>query len=77
MSMQKVFEATVEKHGKWWIGWVDEVPGACSQGRTLKELLENLEEAVTMVIVARNELSRRSLQTAPTKRYKRKIVIQL
>lgn len=77
MSMQKVFEATVEKHDKWWIGWVDEVPGACSQGRTLKELLENLEEAVTMVIEAQKELKQKSIQMPPLKRYKRKIVIQL
>ena len=77
MSMQKVFEATVEKHDKWWVGWVDEVPGACSQGRTLKELLENLEEAVTMVIEAKKELGVKAIPIQPIKRYKRKIVVQL
>ncbi|GAI24112.1 unnamed protein product, partial [marine sediment metagenome] len=32
--MERTFEATIEKRDKWYIAWVDAVPGAFSQGRT-------------------------------------------
>lgn len=43
--MAKTLEATTEKRDKWYIGWVDAVPGAFSQGKTLNEVEENLKEA--------------------------------
>ena len=43
--MKKSYEAVVGKDGKWWIGWVEDVQGVNSQGRTKKELLENLRSA--------------------------------
>lgn len=30
----------------WWIGWVEEIPGVNSQGRTKSELLKNLRSAL-------------------------------
>lgn len=26
--MEQTIEATIEKRGKWYIGWIDAVPGA-------------------------------------------------
>ena len=40
------YTATVQRSGRWWIGWMDEVPGVNSQGRTRDELLENLGSAL-------------------------------
>lgn len=40
------YTAVVQQHGEWWIGWVEEVPGVNSQGRTRAELLENLADAL-------------------------------
>jgi predicted RNase H-like HicB family nuclease len=40
------FKAIVQQQGKWWIGWVEEVPGVNSQGETREELLENLRDAL-------------------------------
>ena len=48
--MEQTFEATIEKRDKWYIGWVDAVPGAFSQGRTIKEVEENLKEAVHLIL---------------------------
>ena len=48
--MHGKFSAVYEKHGKFWIAWVEELPGANTQGRTLKEARENLKEAVKLVI---------------------------
>jgi len=53
------FTAVFEQQGEWWIGYVEELPGANTQGRTLKEARENLKEAVRLVIEANRELSRR------------------
>jgi predicted RNase H-like HicB family nuclease len=44
-----------------YIGFVEELPGANTQGKTLEEARANLEEAVTMVLDANRELSEQSL----------------
>ncbi len=41
------------------IAFVGELPGANTQGKTLDEARQNLEEAVTMVLDANRELTRR------------------
>jgi predicted RNase H-like HicB family nuclease len=55
-GMEQIFEATIEKRDKWYIGWVDAVPGAFSQGRTIKEVEENLKEAVQLILESQREL---------------------
>lgn len=45
--MAPSFTAVVQQEGKWWIGWVEEVPGVNSQGSTREELLENLRDALS------------------------------
>jgi predicted RNase H-like HicB family nuclease len=57
--MKKEFTATIEKRGKWYVGYVDEVPGANTQGRTIKEVQENLEDAIHLVLESQRELSAR------------------
>ena len=44
-----------------FIGFVEELPGANTQGATLEETLENLKEAVQLVLEANRELAERSL----------------
>ena len=44
--MAATFTAVIQHHGEWWIGWVAEVPGVNSQGKTRDELLENLQDAL-------------------------------
>jgi len=57
------FTAVFERDGGWWIGYVEELPGANTQGRTLEEARENLKEAVALVIEANRELTR--IEVAP------------
>ena len=47
-----------------YIAFVEELPGANTQGETLEEARANLEEAVTMVLDANRELSEQSLEGA-------------
>ena len=41
-----------------YIGFVEELPGANTQGDTLEEARENLKEAIALVLEANSELSR-------------------
>ena len=72
--MQKIFEATIEKRDKCYIGWIDELPGAFSQGRTIKEVEENLAEAVLLILEAERELKNKGLGS---KIYRKKIKVQI
>jgi predicted RNase H-like HicB family nuclease len=40
------YTAVIQEHDAWWIGWVEEVPGVNSQGKTREELLDNLRDAL-------------------------------
>ena len=44
--MASEYKAVIQRDGVWWIGWIEEVPGVNSQGRTREELLENLSSAL-------------------------------
>jgi len=55
--MEGKFTAVFEKEDGWWIGYVEELPGANTQGKTLEEARENLREAVIMVIEANREMA--------------------
>lgn len=40
--MQHKYAAVVKKSGKWWIGWIEEVPGVNCQEATREDLVESL-----------------------------------
>ena len=47
---KRQFTAIYKKSGKWYLGWVEEIPGVNTQGKTLKEAKENLKEALILVL---------------------------
>lgn len=47
-----------------YIAFIEELPGANTQGETLEEARANLKEAIGMVLEANRELSERSLGDA-------------
>lgn len=47
-----------------YVAFVEELPGANTQGETLEEARANLKKAVTMVLDANRELSKESLAGA-------------
>jgi len=61
--MKGEFTTVIEKHGKWYVGYLEEIPGVNTQGRTLKEVRENLKEALELIIKANRELARKSIQS--------------
>jgi predicted RNase H-like HicB family nuclease len=44
--MRNEFKAVVQRDGRWWVGWVQEIPGVNSQGESREELMENLQSAL-------------------------------
>jgi predicted RNase H-like HicB family nuclease len=51
-----------------YIAFVEELPGANTQGATLEEARENLREAVALVLEANRELAEKSLAGQPVTR---------
>jgi predicted RNase H-like HicB family nuclease len=72
--MEQTFEATIEKCDKWYIGWVDAVPGAFSQGKTIKEVEENLKEAVQLILESQRDIKQ---QNSNSEVLKRKIQVKV
>lgn len=42
----------------WWIAFIEELPGVNTQGETLEEARENLQEALWLVVETNRELAR-------------------
>lgn len=51
------FTAIFEKVREGYIGFVEELPGANTQGKTLEETRENLKEAIQLVLEANRHLA--------------------
>ncbi|MBU0510625.1 MAG: type II toxin-antitoxin system HicB family antitoxin [Chloroflexi bacterium] len=62
---EEKFTGVFEQVGEWWIGYVEELPGANTQGKTLDEARENLQEATQLIIEANRELVRREMEGKP------------
>ena len=48
--MHNEFNAIIERDGEWFITYCPEIPGANGQGKTKKECLENLTEAIKLIL---------------------------
>ncbi|MFA5867868.1 MAG: type II toxin-antitoxin system HicB family antitoxin [Actinomycetota bacterium] len=59
--MKSTFTAVFEKTDDWYIGYVEELPGANSQGKTLNEARENLKEAIELTLKSNREIAERGL----------------
>ncbi len=47
--------AVFVRDGEWWAAYIEEIPGANTQGRTMEEARENLREALEMILEARKD----------------------
>ena len=55
--MEGSFTAIFEKIGDWYVGYIEEIPGVNTQGKTLEEVRENLWEALTLILQSNKELA--------------------
>ncbi len=56
------FTAVIQKRGRWYVAFVEELPGVNTQGRTLAEARRNLREALALVLEANRLLTARELR---------------
>ena len=60
--MDITLTAVYQEVPEGYIAFVEELPGANSQGATLEEARANLEEAIELVMEANRELAKESLR---------------
>ena len=63
--MKAEFTAVFQAVPEGYIGFVEELSGANTQGATLEEARANLEEAVTLVLEANRVLAEEELGSGP------------
>lgn len=56
------FTAVFQKVPEGYIAFVEELPGANTQGTTMEEARDNLQEAITLVLEANRALSEEALK---------------
>lgn len=66
--MKGEFTAVFEKRGKWYVAYVEEVPGANTQGKTLREARENLKEALSLILEANRALAKQGQERSLVRR---------
>lgn len=71
--IQREFTAIYQKRGKWIIAWIEEIPGVNTQGRTRKEIKENLKEALQLILETNRALA--TGRSAETKRESFRIAV--
>ncbi len=55
--MEREFTAVFEKRGRWYVAYVEEIPGVNTQGRTLAEARRNLKEALQLILETNRRLA--------------------
>jgi predicted RNase H-like HicB family nuclease len=73
--MEMAFTAVFREVPEGYIGFVEELPGANTQGATLDEVRENLREAVELVLETNRALAREEAGEADVIREPLKIAI--
>ncbi|HLU05566.1 MAG TPA: type II toxin-antitoxin system HicB family antitoxin [Woeseiaceae bacterium] len=60
MTGMNEYTAVVQRDGHWWIGWLEEIPGINCQGKSRKELMENLRSALAEALEMNRSEARRA-----------------
>jgi predicted RNase H-like HicB family nuclease len=55
------FTAVYQKVPEGYIGFVEELPGANTQGSTLKETRKNLKEAIRLILEANKQIAQEEI----------------
>jgi predicted RNase H-like HicB family nuclease len=64
--MLRDFTAIYKKSGKWYLGWIEEITGVNTQGKTLKETKENLKEALLLILEANKLINEKEFSGGKT-----------
>jgi predicted RNase H-like HicB family nuclease len=59
--MENSFTAVFQKVDNWYIGYIQELPGANVQEKTLEEARESLQEAIALILISNRQLAEQQL----------------
>jgi hypothetical protein len=68
--MSGTYTAVIKDTGRWWIGWVEEVPGVNCQEASKERLLTSLRSALREAL----ELSRQDALTAAGEGFEEQVI---
>ncbi len=51
----RTFTAVYRHDGDWWVGWIEEMPGAIAQERTLDEARQSLRDVIPVLLEVQRE----------------------
>ena len=54
------YTAVVQRDAKWWIGWIEEIPGVNAQAESRDELMENLQAALEEMLEMNRQEARKA-----------------
>ena len=60
--MTSTFTAVTKKHGNWWVGWIEEVPGVNAQEKTKEELIASLREVLLEALAFNRSVARQAAE---------------
>ncbi len=61
-DMKQRYHTIIKPHGTgWFVGWVEEIPGTITHGKSLQECRENLREALQLMIETHRDEARQAL----------------
>ena len=75
MVITAVFEEVPKSEGGGYTAYVEELPGAISEGDTLDEARENLRDAIELLLEANRELAGKRPSGKKVKREKIKVSV--
>jgi predicted RNase H-like HicB family nuclease len=61
MVLTAVYEQVSTREGEGYVAYVEELPGAISEGDTLEEARENLRDAVELLLEANRDLAEKRI----------------
>ena len=70
-AMKQRYTAVIKQDEGWWIGWVEEIPGVNSQGKTRSELVKNLHSALREAL----QMNREEARSAANKDYEEEAIL--
>lgn len=60
--MKQIFTAVYKKRPGAVVAWIEEIPGVNTQGKTKAEAMENLKEALALVLAENRKSSLKGLR---------------
>ena len=54
--MEREFTVVIKKRGRWYVAYIEEIPGVNTQEKTLAEARQSLREALQLILEANRDL---------------------